>query len=147
MPKSGYSVNVDGPAAMAIGNERRISPKHAMEVCRAIRGMSLRGAKEYLGAVQIKKKSVLFIRHRKKIPHRGAGGAGRYPVKAAREILKVLYNAEANAGYKGLDAENLRVVHASAYKGITIPGYIPRAMGRTSPANTPLTNIEIILKG
>jgi large subunit ribosomal protein L22 len=147
MPKFGYSAKIDGPCAKAFGKEMRISPKHAMEVCRAIRGMRLSAAKEYLEAVQKKKKAVPFVHHRKKLAHRrGAGGSGQYPVKAAREILKVLKNAEANATYKGLDAEKLRVVHASAYKGITIPGIIPRAFGRSSPSNNPLTNVEIILK-
>jgi len=147
MPKFGYSAKVEGPAAMAFGKERRISSKQAMEVCRAIRGMRLNVAKEYLEAVQVKKKHVPILRHRKKVAHRGQKGSGQYPVKAAREILKVLRNAESNAAYKGLEVEKLRIVHASAYKGISVPGYFARAFGRTSPAISPLTNIEIILKG
>ena len=88
-----------------------------------------------------------FKRHRKKLAHRrGAGGSGRFPAKAARAILRVLENAEANATYKGLDAEKLMIVHASANKGITIPGFIPRAFGRATPFNKPLTNVEITLK-
>ena len=147
MPKFGYSAKVSEPCAKAFGKEMRISPKHAMEVCRAIRGMRLNAAKEYLEAVRVKKKAVPFMRHRKKLAHRkGAKGSGQYPVKAAREILAVLKNAEANATYKGLDTEKLRVVHASAYKGITIPGVLPRAFGRATPFNKPLTNVEIVLK-
>ncbi len=147
MPKFGYSAKIEGPCARAFGKEMRVSPKHAMEVCRAIRGMRLRAAKEYLEAVQTKRKAVPFVRHRKKLAHRrGVGGSGQYPVKAAREILKVLKNAEANAGYKGLDAEKLKVVHASAYKGITLPGILPRAFGRTSAANALMTNVELVLK-
>lgn len=133
---------------MAYGKEVRVSPKNAMEVCRAIRGMRLEAAKDYLAAVQSKEKAVPILRHRKKVAHRGgAKGSGQYPVKAAREILKVLKNAEANATYKGLDLEKLKVVHASAYKGASIPGFVPRAFGRSSPSVTPLTNVEIILKG
>jgi large subunit ribosomal protein L22 len=147
MPKFGYSAKINEPCAKAFGREIRVSPKHAMEVCRAIRGMRLKAAKEYLEAVGEKKKAVPFLRHRKKLAHRGgAGGSGQYPTKAAREILKVLKNAEANATYKGLDVEKLRVVHASAYKGIIIPGVLPRAFGRTTPFNNPLTNVEIVLK-
>jgi large subunit ribosomal protein L22 len=147
MPQFGYSAKISGPCARAFGKELRVSPKHAMEVCRAIRGMRLNAAKEYLEAVQKKKRAVPFVRHRKKLAHRrGVGGSGQYPVKAAREILKVLKNAEANATYKGLDVEKLRIVHASAYKGTTIPGILPRAFGRSTPYNNPLTNVEIILK-
>ncbi len=147
MPKFGYSKKVDEPCAKAFGKEMRASPKHAMEVCRAIRGMRLATAKDYLQAVVDKKKPVPFKRHRKKIAHRrGAGGSGQFPVKTARAILNILENAEANATYKGLDTEKLKVVHASAQKGITIPGFLPRAFARATSFNKPLTNVEIILK-
>lgn len=147
MPKFGYSAKVGEPCAKAMGKEMRVSPKHAMEVCGAIRGMKLAVAKEFLESVAAKRKAVPFKRHRKKLAHRrGAGGSGQFPVKAVRAISMVLKNAEANAEYKGLDLEKVRVVHASAHKGITIPGFIPRAFGRASPFNKPLTNIEIILK-
>ncbi len=147
MAKYGYSAKFEGPAAKAYGKERSISSKQAMEVCRAIRGMRVNAAKDYLEAVQLKEAYVPILRHRKKVAHRGPKGSGQYPVKAAHEILKVLKNAEANATYKGLEVEKLRVAHAAAYKGISVPGYFARAFGRTSPAVSPLTNIEIILKG
>lgn len=149
MPKFGYSAKIDEPCARGMGKETRVSPKHAMEVCRAICGMRLVTAKEYLQSVKVKKKAVPFKRHRKKLAHRKAltgWDAGQYPVKAAGAILEVLENAEANASYKGLDLERLRIVHAGAQKGITIPGILPRAFGRSSPFNKPTTNIEIILK-
>lgn len=43
--------------------------------------------------------------------------AGRYPVKAAEQVLKVLENAEANAEYKGMDTENLFIEHISSLMG------------------------------
>jgi large subunit ribosomal protein L22 len=149
MPKYGYSAKFEEPVARALGKEMRVSPKHAMEVCRAIRGMKLAVAKNYLQDVIKKKRAVPYRRHKKKIAHRGgmmSGDAGQYPVKAASAILKVLENAEANAKYKGMDEEKLRIVHASAQKGITIPGFIPRAFARATAFNKPTSNIEIILK-
>jgi len=149
MPKYGYSAEVEGSFAKAYGREMRISPKHAMEVCRAIKGMKLMVAKDYLQAVVKKKKAIPYRRHRKKIAHRRGltkGDAGQYPVNAARAILKVLGNAEANAKYKGMSEEKLRIAHASAQKGITIPGFLPRAFARATPFNKPTTNVEIILK-
>ena len=147
MPEFGYSVKVEGPCARAYGKEIRLSPKHAIEVCRAIRGMRLATAKDYLRAVIDKKRAVPFKRHGKKLAHhKGAQGTGQYPVKAARAILRVLENAEANAKYKGLEEEKLRIVHASAQRGIIIPGYKPRAFARASAWHTPTTNVEIILK-
>ncbi|MDI6819379.1 MAG: 50S ribosomal protein L22 [Candidatus Hodarchaeaceae archaeon] len=149
MPKFGYSAKVEEPCARAMGKEMRISPKHAMEVCRAIRNMRLVAAREYLQAVIAKKKAVPFRRHRKKLAHRRAipsWDAGQYPVKAAGAILEILENAEANAKYKGLDPEKLRIVHASAQKGIVIPGFKPRAFARTTSFNKPTTNVEIIAR-
>lgn len=147
MPHHSYSLELEGPVAKAYGRELRISRKHAVEICRAIKGKTLEEAKKFLEDVKNKRRPVPFRVHNKKLGHRrGCGGAGRYPVKAAREILKVLENAEANALYKGLNVEKLRVVHACAKKGIVIPNYLPRAFARATPYNQELTNVEIILK-
>lgn len=146
MPRFGYSARIDEPCARAFGREMRISPKDAVEICRSIKGMRLAEAKKFLEDVVKKRRAVKFTLHRKKVPHRAGVGSGAYPVKAAREILKLLQNAEANAVYKGLDPEKLRVVHASAYKGITIPGILPRAFGRATRFDKPLTNAELVLK-
>lgn len=147
MPRFGYSAEVEEPHAKALGREMRISPKHAMEICRAIRGMHLAAAEEFLREVVGKRRPVPVKRHSKTLPHRrGASGAGRYPVKAARAIMEVLGNVKANAKYKGLDMEKLVIAHASAQKGITIPGFMPRAFARATPFNRPTTNVEIIVK-
>ena len=150
MPKWGYSVVGLDPevTVKASGRELRISPKHAREVCAAIRGMKLDEAREFLEQVIRKKKAVPFKRFKKKLPHRGGlqkAAAGRYPVKAAEKILEVLESAEANASFKGLDAENLRVIHAAAYPGMKIKRYIPRAMGRATPRFETLCHVEIVL--
>ena len=151
MPKWGYSItDVDQEkTARASGRELRVSHKHAREVCRTINGMKLDKAKDYLKQVIQKKKPIPFRRFNKKVGHRHGlekAFAGRYPVKAANEILRVLEGAEANAEYKGLDIENLRIIHASAYPGIKIKRFIPRAFGRSSPKNNTLTHVELVLE-
>jgi large subunit ribosomal protein L22 len=127
----------------------RISPKHAMEVCRAIRGMMLDEAKDYLQKVISGKVPVPYKRHKKKVGHRhGLQGwyAGRYPKKASKEILKLLEGAEANAEFKGLNPERLRILHASSQKARKIKNYIPRAFGRATPYFRELTHVEIALE-
>jgi large subunit ribosomal protein L22 len=147
MPKFGYSMKVGEPCARAYGKEMRVSPKDALAVCRTIRGMPLEKAKEYLEDVRKKRKVVPYSSHRKKLAHkRGMKGGGSYPVKAAGEILKVLKNAEENARYKGLDVDRLKIIHASACRGIRIRGIIPRAFGRATAFDKPLTNVQILLK-
>jgi len=86
--------------AKAAGRDLRISPKHAREICCAIKGMMLKDAKEYLKQVIEKKRSVPFRRHKRKVAHRSdlvGFYAGRYPVKAARHILGILEQLEANS--------------------------------------------------
>ena len=152
MPKWGYSIIKEEldpeKTAKASGREIRVSHKHAREVCRTIKGMMLTNAKEYLRDVIDKKKAVPFRRYKKKLGHRHGLNktfAGRYPIKAAQQILRVVEAAEANAENKGLDIDRLRILHAAAYPGMKIKQYMPRAHGRTSPKYDTLTHIEIIL--
>ena len=151
MPKWGYSITDLDPevTVKASGRELRVSPKAAREVCAAIKGMTLDEAKEFLEQVIAKRKPVPFRRYKKKIPHRRdiqGFYAGRYPVKAARMILEILESAEANAIYKGLDLERLKIIHASAYPGTKLKRFIPRAFGRSSPRFETLCHIEIVLE-
>lgn len=149
MAKIKYAYNEDtSKKAKASGRSLKISPKHAVEICRTIRGMEIEEAKEYLEDVIEMKKPVPFKRHNKKVGHRkGLKGwpTGRYPVKAASQILDVLINAEANAEYQGLDTENLKIEHISSHRGYVIRGWTPRAFGRASPFNTPTTHIQVVL--
>ena len=138
----------ESKVARAKASSLKISPKHSVEICSAIRGMEVSKAKAYLNDVIEMKKAVPFKRHNKKVGHRkGQEGwpSGRYPVKAAEQILKVLENAEANAEYKGMDIENLKIEHISSHKGMVIRGARPRAFGRVTPFNTPTTHIQIVL--
>ena len=138
----------ESKVARAKASSLKISPKHSVEICSAIRGMEVSKAKAYLNDVIEMKKAVPFKRHNRDVGHRkGMKGwaAGRYPVKASKAILKVLENAEANAEYKGMDVENLKIEHISSHKGMVIRGAIPRAFGRVTPFNTPTTHIQIVL--
>ena len=147
--KYAFKDNDKVKTAKAIGRSLRISPKHAVEICRQIRGMQLEDAKDYLNRIIHMEEPLPFKRHNKKIAHRrGIKGwpSGRYPVKAATQMLAVLGGAEANAEYKGLDTENLKIAHISSHKGRVIRGWTPRAFGRASPFNTPTTHIQIVLE-
>ncbi|MCW4018049.1 MAG: 50S ribosomal protein L22 [Candidatus Bathyarchaeota archaeon] len=152
MPKWGYSIITQQldpeKTVIASGREVRVSHKHTREVCRTIKGMMLTKAKEYLLDVAEKKKAVPFRRYQKKAGHRHGldhAFAGRYPIKAATQVLKVLKNAEANAENKSLDIDRLQIIHAAAYPGMKVKRYTPRAHGRASPKYNTLSHIEIAL--
>ncbi len=138
----------ESKVARAKASSLKISPKHCVEICSAIRGMEVSKAKAYLNDVIEMKKAVPFKRHNRDVGHRkGMKGwaAGRYPVKASKAILKVLENAEANAEYKGMDVETLKIDHISSHRGMVIRGARPRAFGRVTAFNTPTTHIQIVL--
>ena len=153
MPKWGYSIAAEEldpeKTVKASGREVRVSPKHAREVCKTIKGMTLTQAKQYLRDVMDKKRAVPFRRFKKKLGHRHGlekAYAGKYPVKAAKHILRIVEGAEANAEYKGLDTERLRIIHASAYQGMKIKRYMMRAQGRSTQKFETLSHIEIVLE-
>jgi large subunit ribosomal protein L22 len=151
MPKFRYSVYGLDPdrTAKASGRDLRISPKHAREICHALKGMDLDAAKEFLEAVIDMKRMVPLKRYKKKKPHhRGLNKwfSGSYPVKAAKVVLAILDNVEANAEYKGLDIDRCKLIHASAHRGIRVRNYIPRAFGRSSPYSNTLTHLEVVVE-
>jgi large subunit ribosomal protein L22 len=153
VPKWGYSIAEEAldpeKTVKASGRELRVSHKSTREVCRTIKGMMLNRAKQYLKDVMVKKKPVPFRRFRKKAGHRhGLVGAyaGKYPVKAAEHVLKILQGAEANAENKGLDPDRLRIIHASAYPGMKVKRFMPRAHGRASPKFETMCHIEVALE-
>lgn len=148
LPSWGYSFKPKEPekTAIASGRDLRISPKHAREICVAIRGLKLEDAKKLLEEVAEGRKPIAFRRHHGKVGHRrGLQGwyAGRYPKKASKTILKVLEALEANASEKGLDSDRLKIVHAAAQRGPKIRKYMPRAFGRSTPYFQELTHIEL----
>ncbi len=136
-------------SARAMAYELHISPKHAHEVCRAIKGKKVGAAETYLEDVLGMKVAVPFKRYKKKVGHRKGLNkwyAGRYPVRATAAILKLLRDAKGSAEYKGLDLDLMRVWHVATKKGRTIHGIMPRAFGRATPKNTETVTIEIVLK-
>jgi large subunit ribosomal protein L22 len=148
MSKLGYSAQGldDETTARAIGRELPISPKKAFELCRELRGKSVEDAKEYLGRVIALEQPVPMHRHKMMVAHKRGVGPGRYPVKVAKYVLKVLESAEENAGFKGLEVESMRIKVASANRGRIMKGFVPRAHGRSTPWNQETVNLELVLE-
>ena len=95
-----FGLDVDR-TAIATGRNMRISPKHAREICRELKGKYLETAQEYLEQVINLERSVPFRRYRKKVPHRSdlvKWPTGRYPQKAENmrnELIDYLKYAKA----------------------------------------------------
>nr|4V4N_AS Chain AS, 50S ribosomal protein L22P [Methanocaldococcus jannaschii] len=146
----GYSFQNFDPKRMARASARdlRISPKLAVEVCRELRGMMLNDALRYLDDVIALKRPVPLKRYNDSQGHKpGKGfGPGRYPVKVAKAIKKVLLNVKNNAVQKGLDPDKLKIIHIAAHKGPVLRGWYPRAFGRATPFNEQTTHIEVVVE-
>ena len=148
MGRLNYSLTPAGRSSRAMGMELHISPKHAREICRTLKGMKANLARAYLEDVIALKRSIPFKRYRRNVAHRHdlvGWDAGRFPEKAAKAVLIVLDNALANAEYKGMESEQMRIYHAGTKKGRTIQGWMPRAMGRATPKNTETVSVEMVL--
>jgi len=145
--KYAYTPKDELASAKAMGYEMPISFKHAVEICRELKGKKIEEARKLLESIIKMQNPVPFRRYKKKVSHKSGLNkwyAGRYPKKAAKYILKILRNLEANAEYKGLEIEKLRIVHAQAQKGRIIKRYMPRAFGRSTPKFQYLTSVELV---
>ena len=142
-----YSIKVEGDKyAKAFGENLPISLKDSVNICREIKGMKLDDAKQYLEDVIKKKRAVKYFRYLDSVSHRKGIGPGRYPVKEAKYILKVLENAEANAEDKELDIDNTYIMHIAAHKGEILKTNKPRAQGRSTEYRKDRIHIEVILE-
>ena len=144
----GYSFEIKPEnTARARGYEYGISPKKAYEMCNAIRGMKVEKAEKYLQEVIDLKKPVPIRRYSQETAHKkGHVGPARFPVKVAEMILKLIKEAKANADFKGLNPDTLRLIHVAADRGRIIQARMPRAQGRSTEWNEQTTTIEVVLE-
>jgi large subunit ribosomal protein L22 len=126
--------------AKAYGRDLSISTKKSVEICRAVKGKKVEKAKTYLEKVVEKKQAVPMKRYNRDTAHKKEIAAGKYPIKAAEAILKIVKNAEANAQNKGLSTKDLIVYHISAHKAAT-----PWRFGRQRRRKMKRSHIEVVL--
>ena len=148
MGKFGYAFqNYDSTRHVrASMREKKISHKHTREIAVAIKGLTIEKARDYLQSVIVHKRSIPFRRFKNQVGHRTDPGvmSGRYPEKAVTEVLKLLDNLESNAEYKGMDLDRLKIINATAQKGVIIVRIMPRAQGRATANNNVMTHLEIV---
>jgi len=145
LPEWSYSAKLDDENVVKASlREVDLSMKKTRELLRSLKGMRLPHAREFLEGVIALRRAVPYKRFKKKVPHRRGMAAGRYPVKSAKMILKLLDSLEANAEVKGLNPDNVKIIHAAVHKARKVRKYIPRAFGRSSPYIKELVHVELI---
>jgi len=73
------------------------------------------------------------------------GSKGAWPQKATKVILDLLTNAEANADTKGLDVDELSLVHCMANRASPTRRRTYRAHGRIGPYMARPAHCEVVL--
>lgn len=157
MPVWKYSLKVkdEERTARAMAWDVPVSLKESYEILKVIRGMKLKDAEKLLEEVIQLKTPIPYVRYKLQIAHkrglpnrfpRWKTPVGRYPVKTAKAILKLLKNVENNADQKQLDVERLVIIHAAAHKGRFLKRWMPRAFGRATPKFRTTVNMEVIVR-
>jgi len=140
--------------ARAVIRDAPISYKEAFEICKIIRGMMLKEAKELLRKIVDLKEPIPYIRYKLGIAHKRGlaqrwpkwkSPIGRFPVKTAKYILRLLDNVENNAVNKGLNSDKLKIVHIATHRGPYLKKWMPRAFGRATPWFRSHASIEVIV--
>ena len=95
-----------------------------------------------------KEQAVPFKRHDGKVGHRKGKGisTGRYPMKTAAAILKIIESAGNNGEAIHIDIENWRIVHIATSRGTSFEARFPRARGRATPKMRESANVEVVLE-
>ena len=139
-----FQPTTDKSIARASGKDLNVSLKHTIMLCGKLRNMMLNDAILLLEKVIKFERAIEFTRFNKGIGHRRGTQAkvGKYPKKAAHEILNILQNLQSNADFKGLDLENLRIVHIQAQKGVARRRRKPK--GRYKLWRSQLVHVQVI---
>ncbi len=117
-----------------------VSTKHCIEICRNLRYKNTSEAKKFLEEVVALKRAVPYKRFIHNIPHKKGMSSGRFPQKAAKEVIKLLSAVEANAQVKGLNTSELKIT-----KLLANIASIPHSGGRQR-TGTKRTHLEIEVK-
>ena len=146
MIMKGYSQDLgDLAVARARAEGVEASYKDLTQVCGMIAQQDSNMALTLLELASTGTMSVPFKQHSKNLGHRRelGGQKGRYPMKAAAVVLKLLKSAIANGKVKGL-GERYQVLTASA----NVKAIYPRmaSKGRTARSNIVLSRVELVLK-
>jgi len=148
-PRDKYKINmtnnnqnkkIEEHLAKAQAHNLAISTKHAVEICRHLRYKTTHQAKQILENTINLSSPVPFLKFKTDIGHKAGMAAGRFPQKAAKEVLKLIKTVEANAQFKGLNTSYLKISKILANKAA-----IPLTGGR-SRTGTKRSHLEIEVK-
>ncbi len=136
-----YAFKDYNPEKMArvYGSDLSISSKHAIEICTKLNNKTLNQAKDILNNAINIKTPIEFRRFCHGAGHKKGMAAGKFPVKASKEVLKLVESLEANAQQKGLNIAGLVLIHTCANRAAA-----PMHYGRHGGRAMKRSHVEII---
>ena len=152
MVKKNYQTEIStANTARAYSANSNISLKYATEICREIKGKPLKKAVGFMERILSHETFLPLLKYRRNIPHRKGESksgvkSGRFPEKPCKAFIGLLNSVKANADFKGLDAENLIIVHAFASQGFSRYGMQPKGKIGGKRRRRKATHIEVIVR-
>jgi large subunit ribosomal protein L22 len=152
MAKTNYQaiVGKESKTAKAMITNAEGSLKYSTEICNQIKGKTVEKALAWLIRIKNHEEYLPLRMYNKKVAHRKGDAkagvkSGRYPEKTIQTFINLLESAKSNADFKGLDEENLTIIHAFASMGINRYSYQSKGKigGKARRKNS--TNIEVIV--
>jgi ribosomal protein L22 len=119
---------IEKKKAVAKVRDERISLKHSIAICNAIRGKHVARAKALLEGMSIGKVDL----------------NGKYYTKASKKMLEIISTTEASARQKGMDDTKLFVAQAIPNRGQTFMR--PRSKAPLRGTRAKATNLDIVLE-
>ena len=147
MGKTAYSrTPATAKSAKASGRDLRVHYKNTYETAKAIRGLTVAKAKQYLKDVLAHRRCVPFTKHFRGTGRTGQAAefgktTGRWPEKSVRIVLGLVNNIEANANAKNL--KNLVLNHVQVDRAAKGRRRTYRAHGRIGPYLSSQTHIQM----
>ncbi|HKZ50101.1 MAG TPA: 50S ribosomal protein L22 [Candidatus Nanoarchaeia archaeon] len=134
--------NFDSKAMVRVaGRNLPIPHKASYEIAKFIKHRRVEWAIKNLELVQQNKVAVPFRRYNSDVTHKPGMAAGRYPRNASIYLVKLLKNLRGAAKSKGLNTENLVIIHATATKGPA-----RRRYGRKMGFERKNTHVELVAR-
>ena len=136
--------------AMAIMKNKPISLKFSTEVIANIKGKRIDKSIKYLQRILNHEEFLPLRKYNKKIGHKkgdskGFTKIGRYPKRVLEAFIELLETVTANADYKGMDSENLLIMHMFASKGFSRVGYQSQGRIAGKRRQKKSTHLEIVV--
>ena len=140
----------DKLTSKAMMKNQKVSLKYATEMCREIRGKSVKKVLKTLERILKQETYLPLKKYKLKVGHRkgtvvSGVKEGRFPEKICETFIRLVETAKGNASFKGLDEEKLIVLHAFASKGFSRMKKQPKGKVGGKMRKPKSTHLEIVL--